>query len=277
MPSIARAIGLIFVFAAPACLAAQTIFPDDSRYHPADMPPGADPPVFRTPGTLASLPRHVPGDVVPVAFESPLAAGQRPTSTDEPLASEDAAVGAVPLAPRPPQPSLPLAPPGRSRRAQEDRNSGLPSVITVVGSLAVVLGIFFLIAWGMRRAAPPGAIALPSEVFEVLGRASMTGRQQVHLLRCGRKLVLVSVTPAGAETLTEITDPVEVDRLAGLCHQGRPNSATAAFRQVFGQFAPPRLRWGSLREVPADGDYDDLRLAGTGVLRADEGLEDRDV
>jgi len=68
----------------------------------------------------------------------------------------------------------------------------------------------------------------------------MAGRQQVYLLRCGKKLILVSVTPAGAETLTEITEEMEVDRLAGLCQQARPNSATAAFRHVFGQLAGQR-------------------------------------
>jgi hypothetical protein len=57
----------------------------------------------------------------------------------------------------------------------------------------------------------------------------------MHLLRCGNKLLLVSVTPAGAETLTEVTDPLEVDRLAGLCRQAHAQSATVAFRQVFQQ------------------------------------------
>ena len=58
----------------------------------------------------------------------------------------------------------------------------------------------------------------------------------MHLLRCGNKLLLVSVTPVGAETLTEVTDPIEVDRLAGLCRQAHPQSATATFRQVLNQF-----------------------------------------
>ena len=161
----------------------------------------------------------------PVAYHRPAAAVSQPVARP------------IPLAPAGEKSSLPLRPPGPSSHTKRDRSLGLPSVVTVAGSLAVVLGIFFLVARVMRRAAPPGSVALPGEVFEVLGRAPMASRQQVHLLRCGSKLVLVSVTPAGAETLTEITDPIEVDRLAGLCQQARPNSATAAFRQVFGQFS----------------------------------------
>jgi flagellar biogenesis protein FliO len=110
---------------------------------------------------------------------------------------------------------------------------GIQSITTVGGSLAAVLGIFFLIVWALRRASPNGSATLPCEVFEVLGRAALTNRQQVYLLRCGNKLLLVSVTAAGAETLTEIADPAEVDRLAGLCRQTRSNGAAAAFRQAF--------------------------------------------
>jgi flagellar biogenesis protein FliO len=137
-----------------------------------------------------------------------------------------------------PREAMPLKPPA-SPEAEGGRRrvGGLPSVVSIVGGLAVVLGIFFVVAWGMRRAAPGALATLPKQVVEVLGRATLTGRQQVHLVRCGNKLVLVSVTPEAVETLTEITDPLEVDRLAGLCEQANPNSSSAAFRRVLQQFA----------------------------------------
>jgi flagellar protein FliO/FliZ len=112
---------------------------------------------------------------------------------------------------------------------------GLPTITTVIGSLAVVLGIFFLIVWVLRRASPNRLAVLPAEALEVLGHATLANHQQVHLLRCGNKLLLVSAAAAGgaANTLTEITDLVEVERLAGLCRQTRPSSPAATFRQVF--------------------------------------------
>jgi hypothetical protein len=77
----------------------------------------------------------------------------------------------------------------------------------------------------------------------VLGRVPLAARQFAELLRVGNKLVLVSLTPSGAETLTEVTDPAEVDRLVGLCQQSNPYSTTKAFEQVFQQMstepAPP--------------------------------------
>jgi hypothetical protein len=59
----------------------------------------------------------------------------------------------------------------------------------------------------------------------------------MQLIRLGNKLILLSVTPSGAETLTEITDIDEVNRLAGLCQQGRSGSISATFRQVLSQYA----------------------------------------
>lgn len=135
--------------------------------------------------------------------------------------------------------ATPLAPPGAEKKqtgAQGTRSFSSPaSVLKVAAALGLVLGLFLIVAWGMRRVSPANPPPLPTEALEVLGRAVLAGRQQVHLLRLGRKLVLVSVTPAGIETVCEVTEPEEVDRLAGLCRQAMPGSATAAFREVLQQ------------------------------------------
>lgn len=172
---------------------------------------------------------------------------------------------------------VPLPPRGKARAGAEgssrlSRPVGTASTLaTGAASLAVVLGLFFVVAWALRRGMPRGSMLLPSEVIEVLGRTPLTGRQFAHLVRCGNKLLLVHLAPGCAETLTEITDPVEVDRLAGLCKQAQPQSTTASFRQVFQQFS---------REKPSG---EEPRTRGTlfSKLRdhqpADTALEDVDV
>lgn len=120
--------------------------------------------------------------------------------------------------------------------SQTSSPSGLPSLVTVFGSLGIVLAAFFVLAWLMKRGIPKNMGMLPTEVVEVLGRAPLGQRQHVHLMRCGSRLLLVSVSATGAETLSEITDPVEVDRLTGICAQHRGDSVTASFRQVLNQF-----------------------------------------
>ncbi len=142
----------------------------------------------------------------------------------------------------------------RSDKASNGKAPSTNAMLTVGGSLSICLGLFFAVAWAMRKTAPRGSVVLPNEVFDILGRSALGARQQVQLLRCGNKLLLVSIAPAGVETLTEITDPLEVDRLAGLCQQAHPKSATTAFRQVFQQLAPKSGRIDDLDQLePAGG------------------------
>lgn len=116
---------------------------------------------------------------------------------------------------------------------------------TVVSSLAIVLGLFLGLVWCSRRFAPAGTAPLPKEAVELLGRAPLAGKQTMQLVRVGNRLLLVALSAAGAQTLTEISDPVEVEHLAGLCQRGRGDSASASFNRVLNQMAaepedPPR-------------------------------------
>jgi flagellar biogenesis protein FliO len=228
MPPAARILGLLFVAVCPAVSAAQTGRPSHGPSSAYERTPvGQHLPVSRSRVVRADYQETLPP-------QTPLTtSGKADTDTTD-------AAETLSLAPREEQ-SIRLPSRGRSGPAGKTpgtRSGSLGSLVPVAGSLALVVGLFLLVAWGMRRAAPASLVALPGEVFEVLGRAPLAGRQQVHLLRCGNKLILVSTTDAGAETLAEITDPPEVDRLAGLCRQAQPGSATATFRHVLQQLAP---------------------------------------
>jgi flagellar protein FliO/FliZ len=138
------------------------------------------------------------------------------------------------------RPPLKLAPRSESGRQHSQKPSTpTPSgaLATVGGSLALVLGLFLVIAWCARRITPAGAAILPKEAVELLGRTSLATRQQAHLVRIGNKLLLVAISPAGAETLTEITEPTEVEHLTALCHRSKPTSSTLAFRQALTELA----------------------------------------
>ncbi len=187
----------------------------------------------------------------PPAFQ-PAAAYQPPPAFQPPTSHEPAPANLVmPSSHATPPASTAMAPKkkrtagmklgasrkGKNKKQSYDGRGGLPSLVTITSSLALVVGLFLVVAFLMRRATPPANSALPDEVVEVLGRAPLANRQQVHLLRCGNKLLLVCVTPNGTETLTEITEAAEVDRLAALCRQNNNGSATANFRQVFQQLS----------------------------------------
>ena len=80
----------------------------------------------------------------------------------------------------------------------------------------------------------------------------------MHLIRFGNKMLLVCVSPSGVDSLGEITDPAEIDRLAGLCEQEQATSATAAFKQIFGQVARGQspARWLAPKSTAAKGVRD---------------------
>lgn len=156
-----------------------------------------------------------------------------------------------------PQQPLPLAPPQNG--AAGAGNPDVKPLVTGAASLGLVLGLFLLVVWSVRRGMPKGAGLLPAEAVEVLGRAPIAGRQHVHLVRCGNKLVLLSASGAGVETLTEISDPGEVARLQEICrHTTTPASA---LRQLLGRVSAPPAAMGRA-ELDRDLDFDHLQAAG---------------
>jgi flagellar biogenesis protein FliO len=158
-----------------------------------------------------------------------------------------------------------LAPPRERRLSRTAKHSlaaaepellpsfGMPfeSLYKTGAALAVVLGLFLVFAALVRRGAKKTNSVLPEEVVSVLGRVPLAARQFAELVRVGNKLVLISVTQAGAEPLTEITDPVEIDRLVGLCRSRTKGSSTDEFDQIFRQLADESAPTGFLgHEVP---------------------------
>jgi hypothetical protein len=65
----------------------------------------------------------------------------------------------------------------------------------------------------------------------------------MHVLRFGDKLLLVCISQTGVETLSEIEDAAEVERLTKLCQKSRPSSVPGTFDQVFGKL---------MRSTPAE-------------------------
>jgi len=129
-----------------------------------------------------------------------------------------------------------LKPRGAAPRSELSKPPGeASSLLTTVGGLAIVLGLFLVVVWVIRRSSKGSVKLLPKEVFEVLGFAPMINRQQAVLVRCGNKLLLVLMNAARTKPFAEITDPAEVERLTDLCHQVRHSRAPGAIRQLFEQ------------------------------------------
>ena len=139
--------------------------------------------------------------------------------------------------------SITLTPPSMSRlghaakegadnveRSSRTATAGWGS--TVWPLLAIVVAIVLGTRW-LKKYSPTAARGLPSEAFDVLGRRLVDQRTSVVMARCGSRILVFSLSPQGLQTLAEITDPVEVDCLAGLCHTAqRDQSLADTFRAM---------------------------------------------
>ena len=108
-----------------------------------------------------------------------------------------------------------------------------------LGALTAVLALVFLSAKVVRKSLPVAARSLPPDVVQVLGRKSLDYRNTIHLVRLGSKLLVLGSSQEGLSTLSEITDAVEVDYLAGLCKPAPASSLTESFNQLFKRFQNP--------------------------------------
>ena len=90
-------------------------------------------------------------------------------------------------------------------------------VVTVVSSLAVVLGLFVLVAliWKKGVAGRQGG-TLPAEMIEVLGGRAIDAKTRLTMVRIGGKIVVATGTPGAWTPLTEFDDPETVTRLVAI-------------------------------------------------------------
>jgi len=185
------------------------------------------------PATNQNQPASQPTNQATGQGSSQFQFSQSPSPAPAPARASQASYQDEVPATKSPTKALPLR---ASKQASEslDRSKSKSSrgLVTVISSLAIVLGLFFALVWVSRKTGGKANAPLPSEVCEVLGRVPLAPRQQVQVVRFGGKLLLVCVTANGARTLTEITDPDEVVRISASCKQGQPDSITDSFRQV---------------------------------------------
>ena len=108
----------------------------------------------------------------------------------------------------------------------------------VLGALGIVIGLIFLLRWGGRLLFPTATGRSSSRAVEVLSRSVLAPKQQVMLLRVGRRLIVVGDSGSQMNSLCEIADPDEVAALVGQLRDEKIAGA-ARFGSLFGRFRKP--------------------------------------
>jgi flagellar biogenesis protein FliO len=101
--------------------------------------------------------------------------------------------------------------------------------------LAVVLGLFAALLLIQRWLGGPRSSTLPTDVIQVYGRAPLTAKQQLLLVRVGERLLILLESGQGISRLAEITDPAEVSRLSERFRQEPAPGRTALAREFLSQ------------------------------------------
>lgn len=127
------------------------------------------------------------------------------------------------------RPSGPL----RSAKSGARKSPGVPYWQT----MAVLAGIVVVIVVGAKFLKKHGPLltgGIPEDALEVLGKRAIDRGQTIYLVRLAGRILVIGSSTGGLQTLGEVTDPVEIDYLAGVCRQSSERSAlTQGFLTLF--------------------------------------------
>ena len=154
-------------------------------------------------------------------------------ATREPRASAESAAKLNVEPTTPSSPQLPRRSDSATRDASRAHGNAATGWSATIWPLLLVVGLIVIGARWLKSRSPSATRGLPSEVFEIFGRQVIDPRTSVVLARCGSRLLILSLSPHGLSTLAEITDPVEIDCLAGLCRAtARDQTLVETFRSM---------------------------------------------
>lgn len=103
------------------------------------------------------------------------------------------------------------------------------SPLSLMWPLCAVLAVIALCVYALRKWMPQAARLTGGGAVHVLARYYLSNKQSLCLVRFGRRVALLGVTPSEITTLSEIADPEEVSSLVVAVERGRPDSFTTMF------------------------------------------------
>lgn len=98
--------------------------------------------------------------------------------------------------------------------------------------LAVILGVIGLITYALRRWMPRSAGLGGSGLITVLARHHLSPKQSLCLIRIGRRVLLIGVTPDAIRAVTEFNRDDEAAALIAAAERGKPGSFSTMFSRL---------------------------------------------
>ncbi|MDB5320985.1 MAG: hypothetical protein JWN40_2616 [Phycisphaerales bacterium] len=130
-------------------------------------------------------------------------------------------------------------------------------------ALGIVLAAIFISQKIWKKLGMPGVAGRSSGVLQVVSRLNVSPKQQILLVRVGRRFVVVGNSGTQMNTLCDISDPEEAAILLGQTTTEREGSITSSFNAVLG--GEEKRYDEEIHPNPADAELaaDDPELATT--------------
>ncbi len=152
-----------------------------------------------------------------VSTESTLARPATSTLTSDRSQQSPPSTSAVALT-RPERASRKISLPGDEPSGNGKAKSvSLVSTWTIVVLLLIGSAVLAFVLRFLRKHGVVGGATRSNDGLQVRGRRQLDTRQSIQLVRVGRRVLVLGASIDGLRTLAEVTDPVEVDYLSGLC------------------------------------------------------------
>ncbi len=126
----------------------------------------------------------------------------------------------------------------RSRAASGSRErSGFvgsgTDALSLLWPLAIVIAVIVLLAIVFRKYLPGAGRLNGNGAINVLASHYLSNKQSLSLIRIGRRIVLVGVTPDRITSVVEITDAGEVAEVVSTIEKNRPESFTSTLARLY--------------------------------------------
>jgi flagellar biogenesis protein FliO len=119
----------------------------------------------------------------------------------------------------------------------------------VLAALGIVIGLILVLRWCGKFFFPAASGRGAGRAIEVLSRSPLSPKQQVMLIRVGRRLIVVGDSGSQMNALCEITDPDEIAELAGQLQASKSPSGGGMFGTLFGR---SRREYESPADAPVE-------------------------
>lgn len=118
--------------------------------------------------------------------------------------------------------------------SDSSRSKMMAPLVSVASSLAIVLALFSALVWAGRKfgGRASGSKPLPASALTPLGHVMLDPRTKLLLVKCGRRVLVLSQTAGGITPLTEITHPDEVQELMANCAADAPDAFERTLREI---------------------------------------------